>query len=63
MNQRRIDAYSVTADPTPFMPGDHLPIYPVEDFDDHVVKETLEAVQKLRHASDEAKPKDEPAKH
>ena len=44
------------------MPGDHAPICAVKDFDDPKVKETLEAVQKLRHASDEAKPKDEPAK-
>jgi hypothetical protein len=56
------DSYSITADSTPFMPGDHLPICPVKDFDDPVVRETLAAVQKLRHATVGTKPKGEPAK-
>lgn len=54
--------YTILPDRAAFMPGDHSPIYTVKDFDDPKVKETLEAVQKLRHA-DDAKPKDEPADH
>ncbi len=56
------DSYSITADPTLFMPGDHGPICWVKRFEDRPVQNTLAAVQKLRHASDETKPKDDPAK-
>ena len=57
------EGYWIASERQSFMPGDHAPICEVKDFDDPKVKETLEAVQKLRHASDEANPKDEPAKH
>jgi len=57
------DSYAISPEHPAFMPGDHAPICTVKDFDDPKVKETLEAVQKLRHATDEAKPNDDPAKH
>jgi hypothetical protein len=61
------NSYSITPDPTPFMPRDHGPIYPVKDFDDPNVSDTLKAVQELRHATTEAKPnavpKDGAVKH
>jgi hypothetical protein len=56
------DSYAISPERPAFMPGDHAPICAVKDFDDPKVKETLEAVQKLRHAIDEAKPKGEPDK-
>jgi hypothetical protein len=60
---RKGDSYSISPEHPAFMPGDRAPICTVKDFDDPKVKETLEAVQKLRHATDEAKPNDDPAKH
>jgi hypothetical protein len=58
---RKGDSYSISPEQPAFMPGDHAPICTVTDFDDPKVKETLQAVQKLRHASDDTKPNDEPA--
>ena len=57
------DKYTVSLDCADFMPDKHAPILAVNDFDDPKVKATLEAVQKLRHADDEAKPNNEPTKH
>jgi hypothetical protein len=57
------DSYSISPEQPAFMPGDHAPICTVRGFDDPKFQQTLEAVQKLRHANDDAKPKDEQAKH
>ncbi len=54
--------YLVPRELTNFMPGNHAPICTVKDFDDPKVKETLEAVQKLRHATGDSKPKDDSVK-
>jgi hypothetical protein len=56
------DSYSISPEQPAFMPDDHAPICTVKDFDDPKVRETLTAVQKLRHATDGTKPKGEPAK-
>jgi hypothetical protein len=56
------DSYAVSPEQPEFMPGDHLPICTVKDFDDPIVKETLAAIQMLRHAVDENKRKDIPEK-
>jgi hypothetical protein len=56
------DSYSISPEQPAFMPGDHSPICAVKDFDDPKVKQTLDAVQKLRHASDDVNPKSPPAK-
>ena len=56
------DSYSISPEQPDFMPSDHAPICAVKDFDDPKVRATLTAIQKLRHASDDTKPKDEPVK-
>jgi hypothetical protein len=48
--------YTVTIDRADFMPGSHAPICTVNSLDDPKVSETLKAVQKLRHATTDAKP-------